>query len=206
MRRIFLSLLVVVFSVAAQAQKNEVAFTAGGYFAVSNPLNPGTATALEGSFAHQIAHVPLISLSLELPVAGSFSSSVPFTSLLGNNNIFPSITTLFITPGVRVKLAPSFPISPYVSAGFGYGRFNFQPGGARALAGLSSGGSTNTWAADFGGGLDLKILPHIGLRGELRDFYSGDSLQGLLPSSISSFVPFGREHNLFATGGIVVRF
>ena len=185
--------LLVVSTVAclnspARAQANDVALTVGGYFEVSNPLNLGAAAALEGTFAHRIAHILLFAVSAELPVAGSFSSSIPTVSGL---TLAKSYTSLFITPGVRLRLAPKFPISSYVSAGLGYGHFNRK---------LHGGGTSadSTLAFDIGGGLDLKVLPFINIRGEIRDFNSG----GIGIESVA----FGRQNNLFATIGLAVRF
>lgn len=188
MRSTLIALLCVLIPLALQAQKNDIALTAGGYFNVSTPLDLGTAPALEGTFAHRIAKVPLLGLYVELPVAGSFSSSIPTLSGLA---VARSYTSLFITPGLRLRLAPSFPISPYVSAGLGYARFNRQ-----LFNGTSSANST--FALDVGGGLDLKILPLVGLRAEVRDFNSGGiGLQTLA---------LGRQNNLFVTAGITLRF
>ena len=183
-----LALSLLLTAVSANAQSNDVALTAGGYFEVSNPLNLGAAWALEGTVAHRIASVPLFAVSAELPIAGSFTSSIPTVSGL---TVARSYTSLFITPGVRLRLAPSFPISPYISAGLGYGRFNRR---------LYNGATTadSVFALDIGGGLDVKVLPFISLRGELRDFNSA----GLGIESVA----FGRQNNLFATIGLAVRF
>ncbi|HLK33185.1 MAG TPA: outer membrane beta-barrel protein [Terriglobales bacterium] len=178
----------LVITGAAQAQKNDIALTAGGYFSASNPLDLGVAPALEGTFAHRIASVPLLGLYAEIPVAGSFSSDIPTLSGL---TVARSYTSLFITPGLRVRLAPSFPLSPYVSAGLGYARFNRQ-----LFNGTSSANST--FAFDIGGGLDLKFLPLIGLRAEVRDFNSG----GLGLETLA----LGRQNNVFVTAGITLRF
>ncbi len=186
-----ISVLVLTFFVitaGAMAQSTDVAVTGGGYFAVSNPLDLGAAWALEGTVAHKIVGVPLVSLSAELPIAGSFSSSIPTLSGL---SVARSYTSLFITPGVRVRLAPSFPLSPYVSAGLGYGRFNRQ-----FFDGTTS--SNGTFVLDIGGGLDLKVLPFISLRAEVRDFNSG----GIGLESLA----LGRQNNLFVTAGVAVRF
>ena len=94
----------------AAAQSNDVAVTGGGMFAFTNPLDLGAAWALEGTFAHRIAAPPVVSLYLEVPVAGSFSSSIP---TLSGISVARSYTSLFVTPGLRVKLAPAFPLSPY---------------------------------------------------------------------------------------------
>jgi len=187
-RKTLLAVLCLLIAAGAQAQKNDIALTGGGYFNVSSPLSLGAAPALEGTFAHRIASVPLLGIYAELPVAGSFSSNIPTLSGL---TLARSYTSLFITPGVRVRLAPSFPLSPYVSAGLGYGRFNRQ---------LFTGGSTsdNTFAFDVGGGLDLKILPIVGLRAEVRDFNSG----GIGLETLA----LGRQNNVFVTAGIALRF
>jgi hypothetical protein len=187
--RLFLpALLLCAFALGASAQSTDVALTGGGYFAVSNPLDLGAAWALEGTVAHKLVGVPFVSLSAELPIAGSFTSSIP---TLSGTSIARSYTALFITPGIRVTLAPSFPISPYVSAGLGYGRFNRQ-----FTDGTSS--AQGTFAADIGGGLDLKVLPFISLRAEVRDFNSG----GLGLESLA----LGRQNNLFVTAGLALRF
>jgi hypothetical protein len=177
-----------VISAYGMAQSNDVALTAGGYFAVSNPLDLGAAFALEGTVAHEIASVPFASAAVEIPIAGSFKSSIP--SLAGTT-LARSYTSLFITPGLRLRLAPSFPISPYLSAGLGYARFNRT---------LFNGGTSaqSSFAVDIGGGLDFKVLPFVSFRGEIRDFNSG----GLDIASLA----FGRQNNLFATVGLAVRF
>jgi hypothetical protein len=181
-------LCLAFLSVGAQAQKNDIGLTFGGYFTADNPLSAGTAFAIEGSYARQIFAVPALQLSLEIPVTGSFDSFAPssFIPLIGG-----SYNALFITPGGRARLVPSFFISPYFAVGAGLARFNRN---------LSGGGTSanNTGAVDFGGGLDLKILPHISLRAEIRDYYSGSP--GLNPLLLQ------RQNNLVVTGGIGVRF
>jgi opacity protein-like surface antigen len=191
MNRGFVRVAVLAFSISfvsssVRAQSNDIGVTTGGYFAMS-PLNLGAAWALEGTFAHQIASLSLVSISAELPVAGSFSSPIP---TLSGATLARSYSSLFITPGLRLMLTP-FPLSPYLSAGIGYARFNRQ-----LFNGTSS--STGTLAFDVGGGLELKVAPFMSVRGELRNFSSG----GLgLPTLI-----VGRQNNLFATVGLAVRF
>ena len=197
-RVLLLFLLPALAVCSANAQKNEAAFTGGGYFALSSTFSPNSATALQGSFAHRLFKVPLLGFYAELPVTGSFQSSVPFQNVPVLNLLANSYSALFITPGIRVKLAPSFPVSPYVAVGGGYARFN-----RHFTNGTTSANSTA--ALDFGGGLDIKIAPFIGLRGELRDFYTGDP--GLLSTlgPVATLLP-QKQHNVVATAGIVVRF
>lgn len=180
---------------SAFAQKNDVALTGGGYLEVTNPLNLGAAWALEGSYARRFAHVPVLSFSWEVPVAGSSGSSIPTIAGL---NIATSYSSLFVTPGLRVRLAPSFFLSPYVAAGIGLGHFN-----KTLITGVNT--SNNTLAIDIGGGLDMKILPHTSLRGEIRDFNSGGLDIPAVPSFIST-VSTSRLNNLFITAGISIKF
>jgi len=182
----------LLIAISARAQKNDVAFTAGGYLQTTSPLDLGAAWALEGSYARTFWQGPALSASVEVPIAGSFESSIPTLSGL---TIASSYNSLFITPGVRVRLGPSFFLSPYVAAGIGYGRFNKNLiGGAHV--------TDNTVALDIGGGIDLKILPFISLRGEIRDFNSG----GLNLPSFAQNLATGRQNNLFITAGVAVRF
>lgn len=69
---------------------------------------------------------------------------------------------------------------------------------------LSNGRNTsskflNRGAFDFGGGLDYRLFRFLGLRGEVRDFFSGSpNLNVALFSST--------QHNIVPSGGIVVNF
>jgi hypothetical protein len=167
---------------------NDIAVTFGGYVAATNPLDLGAAWAIEGSYARRLASVPLLSIYAEIPVATSFTSSIPS---LSGTNIARSYTSFFVTPGLRLRLAPTFFISPYLAAGLGYGQYNRQ-----LFNGTHS--TDGTFAFDVGGGLDIKVLPFISLRGEIRDFNSG----GLGPQTLI----FGRQNNIFGTIGVAVRF
>jgi hypothetical protein len=63
---------------------------------------------------------------------------------------------------------------------------------------------TSTGALQFGGGIDvrtpIKIFLPIGLRGEVRDFYSFDTLEFATP------VRGNRQHNVIVSGGFILRF
>jgi hypothetical protein len=54
-------------------------------------------------------------------------------------------------------------------------------------------------AFDFGGGLDYQLFRLFGLRGEVRDFVSGNPNLNVALSSST-------QHNIVASGGISVRF
>ena len=114
-----------------------------------------------------------------------------------NRGVIRDVATLYATPGIRVKFLPSRAFSPYVAIGGGYAlyeqshnRLDGQPNPASRF--------THRGAFMYGGGVDSKLWRFIGLRAEVRDFYSG---------SPSYNVPSirGGQHNVTVGGGLVVR-
>lgn len=177
------------------AQKVELAVVGGGLFSSNQSFSISTTAAVEGSAAFRMVHVPLASLYFELPIAAGLDTSAraPTGVLLCNGcgANAPSVSSLFVAPGLKLKLGALLPVSPFFTAGVGVAHF-------RASSGASGTTSTNNALVQFGGGLDLKIAPFVGLRGEVRDYYSG------VPSFTGGFS--GRQHNVLAGAGIVLRF
>ena len=187
---ILISIVSMLLAVPAVAQKIELAVGAGGYFPV-NLTGVGNAAAIEGSVAYRVASVPLLSAYVEVPVVGTLNSSVTTLGLTSS----ASYSALFVAPGLRVKFAPGFFVSPWFAAGGGLAHFSANSG----LRQLGGSDSTNTNVFDYGGGLDIKIAPYLSVRGEVRDFYSGG-----LGFSLATFNQ--RQHNIVTTGGLVFRF
>lgn len=107
------------------------------------------------------------------------------------------VATIYLTPGVRVRFFPSAGISPYVAAGGGYAVYeqsltllNGQPNPAPRIIGRG--------VFNFGGGVDFRFWRFVGLRAELRDFYSGSPAYNA--PSIA-----GGQHNVVASGGLVLK-
>jgi hypothetical protein len=167
-----------------------LALGAGGYFPV-NLSGVGNAAAIEGNAAFRIASVPFFSAYVEVPVVGTLNSHVTTAGLTSP----ASYSALFVAPGLRLKFAPGFPVSPWVAVGGGLAHFS----GSSRLRLLSGTDTTNTSVFDYGGGLDVKIAPFLSIRGEVRDFYSGG-----LGFNLATFNE--RQHNIVATTGLVVRF
>ena len=184
---ILLFCILLTLSSLSLAQSNELAVTVGGYVPTSIQTDVHTAAIIEGSFAHRIFHVPFAGVYFEVPVARSFD--VGLNALQGN------YTATFVTPGLKLKLAPEFPVSPFFVAGIGVSHFSARG----TLSGSDVNRSETSAAVNFGGGLDAKVFPFISLRGEIRYFNSG---------GLGFAVPFisGRQSNIMATGGIVLRF
>lgn len=179
--------LCLLIALGASAQKNEFAVTAGGQFPNNSEFNSGASWAVGASFAHRIFHAPLASLYWEIPVVGAPQNvmKAPFQT---------TYSSLFVTPGLKVKFAPEFPISPWLAGGIGVARYH-------NAANINFSDQTSTKAVfDIGGGIDWKIAPFLSARGELRDFYSG------LPDLASASGLSGRQHNVVPQVGLVLRF
>jgi opacity protein-like surface antigen len=175
-------LFALFFSVAAQAQSNEFAAEASGLFATSS-YNPSAGVGFQLNYAHRFFHVPLVSVYGEIPFVAGFNSSFSVADLAREN-----YNSYYVTPGVKVKFAPGFFISPYLAAGAGWTHFSSTQTSA----------SDSKFAADWGGGLDVKVFPFVSLRLEARDFYSGVP-QLSLPTT-------GNQNNIVVSGGVVLRF
>jgi hypothetical protein len=204
MKRFSILYVLLFVSTCALAQKADVAFVVGGSFVSDTQatfLVPSTSLTstiktdhhifYEGTLGLRLLNAEAASLHFELPVAGMPSQTLKFTNLpsAGLNDF----STLFITPGVRLKLLPIAPVSPWVSFGGGWARY--------ALSGTTS----SKGAIQYGGGLDFKLGPVFGLRGEVRDFVTGDPNFGL--TSVLTGNNGGlHHHNILAGGGIVLRF
>jgi hypothetical protein len=83
-----------------------------------------------------------------------------------------------------------------VGGGFGY--FNEN---AALESGAANPGKTGTTTGVFqiGGGLDVKLLSRLSLRGEVRDFFSG------VPQ-LNVDIGKSRQHNFFVGAGVIFHF
>src|SRR5258707_6307992 len=90
---------------------------------------------------------------MELPIAAVPSQKVTFSNA---TTAFDHVSSVFITPGFRLKLAPGAPIAPWVSVGGGWAHYSadFAP-------------TTNKGAIQYGGGVGfLTPVPHLRMPGE----------------------------------------
>lgn len=204
MKRFLILFAVLCASTCVLAQKADVAFVIGGSFVSDTQktfLVPSTTLTstiktdhhifYEGALAVRLLDAKAASLHVELPIAGMPSQTLKFSNV--STVTLNDFSTLFITPGLRLKLLPVAPVSPWVSFGGGWARY--------ALSGTSN----SKGAIQYGGGLDFKLAPLIGLRLEVRDFVTGDPDFGL--TSVLAGNDGGlHHHNILAGGGIVLRF
>ncbi len=184
-RLLFLA-IVLVIGITAQAQQHEIAITAGGNFPHNNQFDSGASFAVGGAYAGCLAAVPLAALYFEIPVVVAPKSVLHLPSRT-------NYSSLFITPGLKVKFAPGLPFSPYLAAGVGFAHY------AADATSTTGSDSHTTNVFDFGAGVDMKVFPYLSVRGEVRDFYSG-------APKLFSFTDGSRQHNIVAQTGLVFRF
>lgn len=180
------------------AQKNELAFVAGGKITPTvgtstNETNFATTFAFEANYAAQLAHIPAVALHLEIPAVFTPSTDISTS----NATTLKSYSSVFVTPALRLKLLPGSPFSPWISAGGGIVHFN--PGSTTQGGTTVNADSVTKGAAQAGIGADLHppLLP-VAFRVEVRDFYTG------LPNLNTATIKV--RHNLLVGGGLVLRF
>jgi opacity protein-like surface antigen len=192
-------------SLAATAQMNELSVTGGGSFTSSSTFDPGMSGAWGAQYDRGLFYSSAAALYIDVPFVATTQSS--FAQPIACSLLSQCQNTgraYFITPGVKLKLAPKFPISPYIVGGIGWA--HYQTANIPILGSTSA----NHLAYDIGGGLDIKIFPHVSLRGEVRDFIS---TQPSLANSLLSLggvgnllgVSPGKQNNIVPQVGLVFR-
>jgi hypothetical protein len=192
-------LLLILFLVSqtAFAQKHEIGLTLGGLLpqdrgAAPNAIRLGGGTALQANYGYQ-----LFGGQTALYGEVHFLANPQRVVSSENPAATRDVATLYVTPGVRLKFARNAAVSPYVALGGGFAWYEqsflrIDGGPNRAPRELHHG------ALDFGAGADVRFWRRIGLRGEIRDFYSGAPAYNL--SGLG-----GRQHNVVAGGGFVLK-
>jgi hypothetical protein len=182
------------------AQRHEIGLTLGAVHTGARSLtslpdvSSDTGTALEANYGYRIAALGIASVYLETQFVANGLRDVHSAFTAAPHDY----ATLFVTPGVRVKFLPKSRIAPWVAAGGGYAAYQQS---SLTLAGAPNPPAShylNTGAIDFGGGVDLPGWRWVGLRAEIRDFYTGNPAFNA-PLSASG------QHNVVAGGGLVLR-
>jgi len=198
MSHLRLFLLVCAFSVPLSAQRQELGLTLGRLLS-NEQSSPGgrfdlkSGAALQANYAIRIIDSATAALLGEVHVLASQGRDVTST-VTGATRDF---ATLYITPGIRVKLAPNRRISPYFTIGGGYALYEQS---TMTIAGLPNSAPRHIHRGvfSFGGGVDAAVLRWLGLRFEVRDFYSGRP-------ALNITAP-GGLHNVVLGGGFVLKF
>lgn len=201
-KRLAVLVVPVVFLVSGvRAQVNELSITAGRAFvstqtvpSTSLPVHFGGEEMVEFNYGRRLMTGKVFGLFAELPVA-----IYPRMDVNYNLGTTPKdIGALFLTPSLRLNFFSSDSVTPWVSAGGGYGRFR-QASSTLYNEPNPGPGGTNTGVVQFGAGLDVWVWHRWGVRFEARDFYSG------VPD-LNVTTDRSRQHNFYVGAGVTHRF
>lgn len=203
----FALVMMLAASAAAQDEKNEIGGILGRTFISdqgitgANYFDPiihsGKGLSIEGEYARHIFVAPIYSISGEAVVMYNPDEDLN-AGAYGNAVVPADYKQLFVVPAARVNLFPTTAVSPWASLGAGFG--HFSEGSALDYGGTNPGKSTTTFTLQGGLGLDVKVWRKWSIRGEVRDFWSGEPDFPLAPTGKS------RQHNYFVGGGAFWRF
>jgi hypothetical protein len=210
-KRLWIAVLTVVTMLAtsavAQDEKNELGGILGRTFisdqGVTGGIYPnhniasGKGLSVNLEYARRLIVTPVFAISAEGMVMINQDEDIN-----GGAYLFPIVPSqysqLFVVPAARANLFPTTAVSPWISFGAGFGHI----GESKDLiyGGPNPGKSTTSAVIQGGFGLDVKAWKKLFIRGEVRDFWSGEPDFPLAPTGKS------RQHNYFVGGGAFWRF
>jgi opacity protein-like surface antigen len=201
------ALNLLAISAAAQDEKNEIGFVIGRTFVsdqgIQNAtyfdpiIHTGKGLTVGGEYAYRFWVTPIYSISGELAVVDNTQAKLNAGGY-GNAVVPVNYSALFLTPAARVNLFPTNAVSPWVSFGAGFGHFSESKN--LDYGGTNPGTSSTSAVIEGGLGLDVRVWRKLCMRGEVRDFWSGEPDFPLAPTGHS------RQHNYFVGGGAFWRF
>ena len=197
---------VLLASGMAQDEKNELGGILGRTFisnqGITNASVPsviafGKGLTFDVDYTRRFLVTPLYALSGEVVFAYNPDEDINGGSY-GNAIVPANMKELFITPAARVNFFPTTAVSPWVSLGAGFG--HFSQASSLIYGGNNPGKSTTNGVFELGLGLDVKLSKRVYIRGQVRDFWSGEPDFPLADTGKS------RQHNFFVGGGAYWRF
>jgi hypothetical protein len=207
-KQLWIGVLAVVtmlaVSAAAQDEKNELTGMIGRtiisdqgikgatYF---NPfVRSGKGLSFEVNYARKLIATQVFAISGEVPVVFNLDED-----LNAGADVVPiDYSAFFIAPSARLNLFPTTAFSPWISFGGGFGHFGENK--TLIYGGTNPGKSKTTGVIQAGIGLDVKFWHRFSIRGEARDFWSGE------PDFPLAATGKTRQHNYFVAGGVVWHF
>ena len=210
-KRLWIAVLIVVTTLAASAvaqdERNEIGGTLGRTFisnqGIKSGIDPNTIIAsgkglsFDVEYARRFIVTPVFAVSGEAVVMVNKDEDIN-GGAYGLAVVPPQYSQLFVTPGARLNLFPTTAVSPWVSLGAGFA--HFSESSTLIYGGTNPGKSTTSAVIQGGIGLDVKVWRKLSIRGEVRDFWSGEPDFPLAPTGKS------RQHNYFVAGGVFWRF
>lgn len=203
MRVLLLSFLLLgVWALPGYGQRSELGLLLGGFKPASRTLNVSTAAqadfsrglSLYANYGIRIAGGEAAALFFEVPFIATPQHKIETAA----GSATRDLATIYLTPGFRLKLAPNARVSPYVATGGGWALFEHsttrQDGRENEAPRTLSRGAFN-----FGGGVDIHVWRFVSVRGEVRDFISGNP-------SFNVPVRGSIQHNVIFAGGLALKF
>jgi len=197
--------LLIGYAANAGAQRNELSAIVGRTFisdqgvkgvpSFDTNLRFGKGTSFEVNLARQLrGGEGIAALTVEIPIVYNPDEDIHYSV-----NVVPKqYSSIFITPSLRANLLPEAPFSPWLSLGGGYGHFS-EDSKLEFFGDNPGKTGTSTGVFQFGGGLDVRVWRWLGVRAQVRDFYSG------VPH-LNVDTGRSRQHNYLVGGGIVWHF
>lgn len=209
--RLWIAVLAVVTLVAASAvaqdEKNEIGGIIGRTFVSDQGIkgatffdpviHTGKALSFEAEYARRFWVTPVYSISAEVPFVYNYDVDLN-AGAYGFAVVPPDMKAYFVTPAARANLFPTTAVSPWVS--FGGGFAHFSESGTLIYGGQNPGKSKTSFALEGGLGLDVKVWRRLSIRGEVRDFWTGEPDFPLAPTGQT------RQHHYVVGGGAFWRF
>jgi opacity protein-like surface antigen len=203
---VYLFATMLMASAVGQDEKNLLGGTFGHTFISDqgikaaipgNTIHSGKGWSFDVEYGRRFLVTPLFSVSGEVVAmlnpdedlnAGAYQFAV----------VPANYKQVFVTPAARLNVFPTTAVSPWVSFGAGFGHFSQDS--TLDFGGSNPGKSTTSAVIQAGLGLDVKLTTRVYLRGEVRDFWSGEPDFPLAPTGHS------RQHNYFVGVGAYWRF
>jgi hypothetical protein len=190
---------------AQDSRKNEIGLLLGATVTPAldvaglggSRLEIGSGTTFQLTYARRLVTVSHLALYFEVPAL-----AIPLQDITASIGAVPrNYDSFFVTPGLRMKLAPTAGVSPWFSAGGGYALFDESANRIDGMHNTTRG--TSGGALQFGGGVDvrtpIRVLFPISLRAEVRDLYSAKPNYNVDTGG-------GFQHNVVFSGGLVLHF
>jgi hypothetical protein len=202
-KRLAVLVVPVLFLISsAMAQKNELSVTGGRFFVSTNTV-PGVAEIHfenPASFAVDYSRwlttkKNFFGIYAELPVGVYPKMWLNFPV---GNSIPQQLAAVFVTPSIRVNFFTNDSVTPWVSAGGGYGWIH-ESSNANFYGTFHGQTDVNTGVFQVGAGLNVWFWRAWGFKFEARDFNSGNPDFGVP-------VKAGRQNNYYVGAGVMHRF
>ena len=210
-KRLWIAVLTVVTilvaSAVSQDEKNEIGGTLGRTFisdqGIKGGVYPGhTIAAGKGlsinvEYARRFLVTPVYAISGEAMVMLNKDEDIN-GGAYGFAVVPNHYSQLFVAPAARLSLFPTTAVNPWISLGAGFGHISESKN--LIYGGVNPGKSTTSAVLEGGIGLDVKVWRRLSIRGEVRDFWSGEPDFPLAPTGKT------RQHSFFVAGGAFWRF